>query len=213
MSCSITQVSPLTTICNAGLNQNTSFISGSITLNIPPGFTNHSLPNMYNNASTLYLQGVIATAFTSNSGVALNAALNPLNIEISNFVYYNATNQLTPSTGVAPSNYADYFGATYGVFYFNLVNVYTSTNSMDLNYAYMSNPTFTGYIAAGFGLSPQAGKVLVKSGNTTFYTSQPLDTAHSAAASTFPVAAGVLKLGFTMGFMCIIAISLLHNFM
>ena len=118
--------------CSNGSNTNMSVVAtGTITLKSIP--TVNKLPNVYDitnynvvpsdGQSVLYLQGVIATAFTS-AGIY---TVDPLSVEILSYTYYNSStmtskHQTSTVSGLPPyPAEADYSTASAGVFSYAVV--------------------------------------------------------------------------------------------
>ena len=164
--------------CVNGTNSNTSIVSGYVTSAATP----ITLPDMYVKNSVLNLQGVIAATLAANTGAGFQV-MNALNIEISNYEYYNSTGQMISSAvGLPDVNLTDYTDAVSGKFFFNVVQVYGSVSVGASNEAFINSPYFSGGIATGYGLDSS----LVTAAATTnnFYVAERFDTTHSGSSGS-----------------------------
>lgn len=176
------QVSLSDSFCTNGTNSNTSILSGFVTINSAAPV----LPNMYNKSSVLYLQGVIAEAVQTYNTAVTFQIVTALNVEISNFVYRDASGaQLTTTDGINAPGWTDYYGAASGTFYFNLVQVYLSPTDAQLNAQFLSSPAF-GQVVTGAYSAPAATGFQ----QAYYYPAQRFNTEHSGAASPTLMAGG-----------------------
>ena len=180
----------LSKICTDGINTAVSFAPGVITFNsVPPGSMTYKtppgLPNVYSPQSVLAFQQVISTAFLQAANPANTPSKELLflyNIEITNYMYYNGTTELSLANGTSPHDQFDYKEANRATFYFNVVQTYASDTTWQENLQYMNNPAFGGFIASAYGLVPPA--VAAKANGTgVYYNANPLDTAHNSGST------------------------------
>ena len=192
LSINCPNVSLSASYCTTGMNSDTTISQGMITFNkVPVGSaaykTPPGLPSVYSEQSILVLQGVISTALLSTYNSAnypYKQILLPLNIEISNYMYYNGTTPLTPSDGIAYTNKSDYLDANRAVFYFNVVTVYGNVTKMNYNTQFLSSPYFMGAITTAYGLTPNPVSppiITSATGVGINYESDTFNTAHNTA--------------------------------
>lgn len=163
--------------CVNGTNSNTSIVSGYVTITA----TSPVLPNAYNKNSILNLQGVIAATLSANTGAGFQV-LNALNIEISNYEYYNATNMISSPDAIPDADFSDYSDALSGKFFFNVVQVYTDPSVAAANEAFINTPYFSGGIATGYNLN--AADVSAAGTSNNFYVAERFDTTHSGSSGS-----------------------------
>jgi len=123
-------------VCGSGARANVSTITGIVNIK-PTTSVAHSttLPNMYDTLSVLTLQGVLTAALTTllpsyNLPLFGLNYTRPLQVEITNYTYYNATGQVSSTDGLllTPPD-ADFLAADRGkfTFVFVLANVDSAT--------------------------------------------------------------------------------------
>ena len=180
----------LTDFCHNGSVANLTTMVGAISMDkIPPNSLLQPFPNMYDLTSILTLQGLISFGFSGVPGLnaieqpyALNP-LKPLQVQITDFVYYNASGyQLTPTNGSAyyPPE-GDYEAAASGTFYFQLVNQNLNDTEQENNlYNAILNPYFTGTLGSVYGTTVTSEQVTAP----LMFEAQPLDLPAKSAAST-----------------------------
>lgn len=168
------EVSLSNSFCTNGTNSNTSILSGfvQITASAPV------LPNVYNQTSAMYLQGVIAEALQTYNTAVDFQIVTALNVELTDY-YYSAADgtQLTSDDGIAPEGWTDYLNAASGTFYFNVVQVYLSAADSQLNAQFLASPAFGQVVAGAYG-----APVATDYSGANYYVAQRFDTAHSGAA-------------------------------
>lgn len=184
------KVSLSTSFCTNGTDSNVTFIQGFLYFTKIPSILakfGPYLPNAYNQTSITNLQGIISSSLMQNPLVnTIQVMLPAINIQITNFSYYNETaGMLTTTTGIASPNEEDYIYATSAKFWFNVVQVYSNSDLANINNQYMNTDSFTKYIAGAYGLADT--DVITKSENPIpfVYTAEPFNTAHSSSSILF----------------------------
>lgn len=159
-------------LCQQGANANTTIIEAVVNLSFPPP----ALPDVYNETSSLILQGVLAGALKP---------LGALNVEITNYAYYDTDGveiaAFTPITGqLVTDDYDENTGS--GVFYYNIYAEFLDIETAQQYEAIMLSTDYQDSIGAAYG-QPGKAFVTVNTSAFQFIEAKPFDTAHSGAAA------------------------------
>ena len=176
-------------VCGSGARANVSTITGVV--NIKTSTTYPNLPNMYDTLSVLTLQGLLTAALTTllpsyNLPLFGLNYTRPLQVEIVDYTYFNATGQVSSTNGVplTPPD-ADYLAADRGVFTFVFVLANVDSAAAAVIQSIINSNAFSGivqnkgsYFSAAASSSTHPGTYLAEP-----YPTDPEDEVESSSSA------------------------------
>lgn len=195
-------------LCGSGARANVSTITGTVSIQTSAAYP--ALPNMYDTLSVLTLQGQLTAALTTvlpsyNLPLYGLNYTRPLQVEIIDYTYYNASGQTSSTDGIPQSTAdADFLAADRGqfTFLFVLANVEgpaAVTIQQAINSALFSKVVEKAgpYYAASAKSTP-APQSFIADPYPTYSTESASDTSVSAGSWAVLGMCGALLIGLAM---------------
>lgn len=200
-------------MCTHGANQNSTIIQGYIEIKTKPSGLSKLgpyFPDVYDHVSMVNFQGVISTAISKNPAAAGQIILPSINVQITNYSYYNLTgSSLTPDTGsgISPDQ-SDYKDAKSAKFWFNVAMVYSTESQAAINNAFLGTSEFKQIVGAAYGLPSAEIDAYATTSVPYFYQAEPFNTAHTSSAVACVRAGSSLSLLVGTMLMCLLVLGM-----